>query len=42
MHRNSLEIRKFVAEYFLSKYPENDFWRSILEQRFELLKRQNS
>jgi hypothetical protein len=29
---NSLEIRKFIAEYFLWKYPDDVFWIQILEK----------
>jgi len=33
MQRNSIGIRKFVAEYFKRKYPDNSFWIPILKRR---------
>lgn len=36
MTSNSFEIRKFVAKYFLLKFPEDKFWKAILKEKFEL------
>lgn len=33
MQSNSFEIRKFVAKYFLLKFPEDKFWKTILKGR---------
>lgn len=32
MKSNSLEIRRFIAEYFRRKYPDNVFWIQILKR----------
>lgn len=33
MQRNSIRIRKFVAEYFAWKFPDDGFWIPILKKR---------
>jgi len=33
MERNSFEIKKFVAEFFKWKYPDDSFWIEILKRR---------
>lgn len=33
MKRNSLTVRRFIAEYFKRKFPDNVFWIEILERR---------
>jgi hypothetical protein len=32
MKTNSLEIRKFIAQYYERKYPDDYFWVSVLER----------
>jgi hypothetical protein len=33
MKSNSLEIRKFIAEYYERKYPHDSFWIPILKRK---------
>jgi hypothetical protein len=33
MNRNSLTVRRFVAEYYSKKFPDNVFWISVFKER---------
>jgi hypothetical protein len=33
MKRNSITVRRFVVEYYCRKYPKDDFWISLFDER---------
>jgi len=33
MQRNSLEVKRFVAEYYRRKFPHDSFWIPILKRK---------